>query len=81
VADPLTGPVVHPGPFGHGCGVLASPEPSAGATFEYATAAATAAQVRENHSMLDTPPPPELWAALVEQHLLPRAPVRPDPRA
>jgi len=93
-------------------GVLASPEPSADATFEYATApagivdraraiarvcadhgtslpaaalafslahpviasivigAATAVQVRENRAMLDAPPPPELWVALVEQQLL-----------
>jgi D-threo-aldose 1-dehydrogenase len=100
-------------------GVLASPEPSAGATFEYTTAAAgiveraraiarvcadhgtslpaaalafsrahpaiasivvgaaTAAQVRENRSMLDPPPPPEVWAALVEQHLLPAMFLRP----
>ena len=32
--------------------------------------AATALQVRENRALLETPPPTDLWAALVEQHLL-----------
>jgi D-threo-aldose 1-dehydrogenase len=94
-------------------GVLASPEPSTGATFEYAAApagildralaiarvctehgtslpaaalafarahpvvasivvgAATAAQARENHALIEAPPPLALWSALVERHLLP----------